>query len=369
MFTGAEAEALAEVLATRWVTQGPKVAEFEHVLAQRVGAAHAVAVSNGTTALHLALLTAGVAPGDEVIVPSLSFIATANVVRHCGATPVFADCDERTFNLDPAAADDAVTSRTVALMPVHQLGLPAEMDAFRDLADRHGLALVEDAACALGAVYRGRSIGSLDSPACFSFHPRKTVTTGEGGLLTTPDAELADRLRRLRHHGMSVSDLARHSSPVAIFEHYDEVGFNYRMSDLHAALGVTQLELLDDLLSARRRIAARYSESLATVDAIEPPYEPAHTVHAWQSYQVTLRDKAPLERDELIQRLLDDGIATRRGVMAIHLEPPYRDGAPPLPVTEHLSRTTLSLPIFPELSEAEQEYVIERLVAHVTEEA
>ena len=197
MFTGREADALAEVLATRWVTQGPKVAEFEQDFADRVGAAHAVAVSNGTTALHLALLTAGVGPGDEVIVPSLSFIATANVVRHCGAKPVFADCDERTFNLDPDATEVAVGPRTVAVMPVHQIGLPAEMDAFRALSDRHGLALVEDAACALGAEYRGRAIGSLESPACFSFHPRKTVTTGEGGLVTTPDEELAARLRRL----------------------------------------------------------------------------------------------------------------------------------------------------------------------------
>jgi perosamine synthetase len=315
--------------------------------------------------LHLALLTAGVAPGDEVIVPSLSFIATANVVRHCGATPVFAECDEQTFNLDPDAAAAAVTSRTVAVMPVHQVGLPAEMDAFRVLTERHGLALVEDAACALGAEYRGQPIGSLASPACFSFHPRKTVTTGEGGIVTTPDKQLADRLRRLRHHGMSVSDLVRHGSPTVIFEEYEEVGYNYRMSDLHAALGLAQMELLGDLLSARRRIAKRYTDGFADLDVIATPHEPPHMRHAWQSYQVRIGEDVSISRDDLIQALLDDGVATRRGVMASHLQPPYRDEAPELPVTERLARTTLSLPIFADMVEAEQEYVIERVAAHV----
>ena len=354
------------MVASGWVTQGPKVAEFEHVFADRVGAKHAVAVSNGTTALHLALLAAGVGPGDEVIVPSLSFIATANVVRHCGADPRFADVDPQTFNLDIGAADAAIGPRTKAIMPVHQLGLPAELDGFRQLADAYGLALVEDAACALGAEYRGRPVGSFGSPACFSFHPRKTITTGEGGMITTPDAELAARLRLLRHHGMSVSDLERHNAPTAIFEEYFEVGYNYRMSDLHAALGLTQMELLDDLLAARRKIAKRYNEAFRDGAAVIPPYEPPHCRHPWQSYQVRLGERSAVGRDELIQALREDGVSARRGVMAIHLEPAYRASNVELPVTEQLVRTTVSLPIFPELIEEQQDYVIERVFAHVT---
>jgi perosamine synthetase len=365
LFTGEEAAALAEVIASRWVTQGPAVAEFEREFAERVGARHAVAVSNGTTALHLALLTAGVGHGDEVIVPSLSFIATANVVRHCGATPIFADVDRRMYNLDPVAAEAAITARTKAIMPVHQLGLPADVDELATLCASRGIALIEDAACAIGATYRGRPIGSLESPACFSLHPRKTVTTGEGGMITTPDDELAVRLRRLRHHGMSVSDLVRHSSQQAIFEEYSEVGYNYRMSDLHAALGSTQLAVLERMLASRRRLAERYTELLADVPEVEPPFEPPDRTHPWQSYMIRLRD-TPVARDDLIQSLLDEGIATRRGVMAIHLEAPYAQPRYNLPETEAAARSTLILPLFPELTDEEQDYVVERLAHHVS---
>ena len=211
-FFGGEADALAEVIASGWVSQGPRVQAFERAFAARVGAEHAIATTNCTTALHLALYASGVGPGDEVIVPSLSFIATANAVWHCGATPVFADVDPRTYNLDPVAAERAITPRTKAIMPVHQIGLPADMDAFLALGRERGIAIVEDAACAIGAEYKGRPIGSLDSPACFSLHPRKVITTGEGGMITTNDEALADRLRKLRQHAMDLSDLARHGA-------------------------------------------------------------------------------------------------------------------------------------------------------------
>ena len=262
-FGGGEVEAVAEVMASGWLTQGPRVEEFEQAFAQRVGAPDAVATTSCTTALHLALYASGVGPGDEVIVPSLSFIATANAVWHCGATPVFADIDPTTYNLDPAAVERKLTPRTKAVMPVHQVGLPADMDSFLDLADRHDLVLVEDAACAVGALHRGRPIGSLGPLACFSFHPRKVITCGEGGMIAVHDADTAERLRRLRQHSMDQSALTRHAARDVIVERYPERGWNMRMTDLQAAVGLCQLDALDTVLEERRRLAERYTASLA----------------------------------------------------------------------------------------------------------
>jgi perosamine synthetase len=364
-FTGEEGGRVARAIESRWVAQGPQVAEFERAIAERVGVEHAVAVSSGTAALHLALFVNGVGPGDEVIVPSLSFIATANSVRHCGATPVFADVDERTYNLDPEAAEAAITPRTKAIMPVHQVGLAADMDRFAAVADRHGLALVEDAAPALGALYKGRPVGALGPMSCFSFHARKVITTGEGGLVATGDADLATRLRRLRHHGMSVSDLDRHSATDIVFESYLEVGWNFRMSDLQAALGLAQVDVLDEALRRRRELAERYTALLREVPHVSPPFEPADCSHSWQSYTVRLGPGAPLSREDLMRALLHDGVPTRRGVTASHLEPPYADGAPQLPVTEALARETLLLPLHPDLTHDQQDLVAERLAAHL----
>ncbi len=225
-FTGAEAGAVAEVIASGWVSQGPKVREFEKAFAERIKAPDAVATTSCTTALQLALYASGVGPGDEVIVPSLSFIATANAVWQCGATPVFADIDPRTYNLDPTAAERAITARTRVIMPVHQVGLPADMDRFLDIGKRHDVTIIEDAACAIGATYKGRPVGSLGPLACFSFHPRKVITTGEGGIIAVHDPEVAERLRRLRAHAMDMSDLARHDARDVVFERYPERGFN-----------------------------------------------------------------------------------------------------------------------------------------------
>ena len=365
-FGGGEVEAVGAAIESGWVSQGPRVQAFEAAFAERVGAAEAVATTNCTSALHLALYMVGVRPGDEVIVPSLSFIATANAVWACGATPVFADIDPSTYNLDPVAAERSITPRTRAIMPVHQIGLPADMDAFLAVAERHGLALVEDAACAVGATYRGRPIGSLGPLACFSLHPRKVITTGEGGMICVQEPELAAQLRRLRQHGMDLSDLARHSAQDIVFESYPERGWNHRMTDMQAALGLCQLELLEDILEARRRLAERYTAALRSVSYLETPQDPDHIKRTWQSYAVRISPHAPIDRTELMRRLMRDGIATRRGVMAIHEERSYADRRVRLPHTEAASRETMMLPLFPGLSNELQDYVIERVAEHVS---
>jgi perosamine synthetase len=362
---GHEGAAVADVIATGWVSQGPRVREFEAAFAERVGAADAVATTNCTTALQLALYVSGIGPGDEVIVPSMSFIATANSVWQNGATPVFADIDPLTYNLDPAATERAITERTKAIMPVHQLGLPADMDAFLALGERHGLAIVEDAACAIGAAYRGRPIGSLGPLACFSLHPRKVITTGEGGMIAVQDREVAERLRRLRQHAMDVSDVVRHSANDVVIEAYPERGWNQRMTDMQAALGLCQLEMLDEILEDRRRLAARYTVAIERIPYLEPPFEPHYADRTWQSYAVRLSPDAPIDRNELMRRLLRDGVPTRRGVMAIHEEPAYADVAASLPHTEAATRDSLMLPLFAGLGDEQQDHVIGSLATHL----
>jgi dTDP-4-amino-4,6-dideoxygalactose transaminase len=372
--SGAEGAAVAEVIASGWISQGPRVAEFEREFAARVGAAEAVATTSCTTALALALHASGVGPGDEVIVPSFSFIATANAVWHCGAQPVFADIDPHTYNLDPTATARAITPATKAIMPVHQLGLPADMDPILALAQRHGLVVVEDAACAIGAEYKDERIGSLETLACFSLHPRKVITTGEGGMIAVQNPGLAEELRRLRAHGMDASDLARHGASEVLFEAYPQRGFNFRMTDMQAALGLCQLRELDWILERRRALAARYTAALESLPCLEAPYDPPYARRTWQSYCARLGPDAPLERIELMRRLLEDGIATRRGVMATHLEASYATSGTDsahreLPHTEAAARETLLLPLYPDLSEQEQDFVIERLRRHLRESA
>ncbi len=358
-----EEEAVVEVLRSGWVSQGPRVAEFERRFAEYVGAAHAVAVSSCTTALHLALLAQGVKPGDEVICPSLSFIATANAIAYAGATPVFADIDRSTYNLDPSCVENLITARTKAILLVHQIGLPCAIDEIQAIASRHGLAVIEDAACAIGSEYQGQRIGKPHSAmACFSFHPRKVLTTGEGGMLTTNDEELAARVRKLRQHAMTVSDLARHSSSRVVIESYDEIGYNYRMTDLQAAIGLVQLQRLEKMLARRRELAQRYSQRLADLDWMVLPHVPADCRHNFQSYMVRLTSDAPLSRDQLMQELLDHGVSSRRGIMAIHREPPYRDRSADqdarLAETSLVADNAIILPLFYEMKEEEQEYVI-----------
>jgi perosamine synthetase len=295
----------------------------------------------------------------------LSFIATANAVWHCGAQPVLADIDPRTYNLDPAATERAITPRTRVIMPVHQVGLPADMDVFFELADDHGLAIVEDAACAIGAHYNGKPIGSLGPLSCFSLHPRKVITTGEGGMIAVHDAELAERLRRLRAHGMDLSDIARHNAREIVFESYPERGFNFRMTDMQAALGLCQLEVIDLILAKRRRLAERYTAALAGIPGLDVPYDPPYADRTWQSYCVRVTPRAAVGRTELMRQLLADGIPTRRGVMAIHRELPYATPRHPLPHADAAANDVLMLPLFADMTDAQQDYVIRSLADHI----
>src|SRR5256712_9075006 len=361
--TEEEAHAPYDSIKSGWVTQGPKVAEFEKAVAAYVGAKHGVATTSCTTGLHLALATIGIGPGDEVIVPSFTFIASANAILYTGATVVFCEVDPRTFNADPADIEKRITKKTKALMPVDQIGLGCDIDAINDIAKRHGIDVVEDAAPTIGGTYEGRRVGSNAPQTVFSFHPRKVIPTGEGGMITTDDDALADKARKLRAHAMSVSDLDRHKADRVILEEYEELGFNYRMTDIQASIGLVQLRRLDELLRIRRAKAERYDQELAEIRGVEVPYVPPYAEHTYQSYCLRLGKAAPVDREDLMTRLLRRGIATRRGVMASHLEQVYRDrgGRVSLPVTEDASRTTMLIPLFAAMTDDEQTYVIESL--------
>jgi dTDP-4-amino-4,6-dideoxygalactose transaminase len=360
-----EAAAAREAILSGWVTQGPQVAAFEREFAAAVGAAHACAVSSCTTALHLALHALGVGPGDEVVTVSHSFIATANAVRYCGATPVFVDIDPRTYNLDPALLEKAITPRTKAILPVHQIGLPCDLPAILAVADRHGLPVVEDAACAIGSgVQVGGRWEKVGKPhgtvACFSFHPRKVITTGDGGMLTTHDAELDRMFRLLRQHAMSVPDTARHAARQVIFEDYPVVGFNYRMTDIQAAVGRVQLRRLPEIVARRVELAERYTRALRDVPGLVTPFVPADARPNYQSYAVRVTPEFGTPRDALMQALLDRGVSTRRGIMNSHQESAYAgwDGEP-LPHSEAARDGVVLLPLYHSLTEEEQRRVID----------
>lgn len=356
-----EAKAAADAVRSGWIVGGPRLAEFEARFADCCGAKHAVGTSSWTTGAFLVLYAWGIGPGDEVIVPSLTFIATVNVIRHVGATPVFAEIDARTFNLDLHDAERKITPRTKALLPVDQIGLPCDIDGANSLAQRYNIRVLDDAACAVASLNRGRPVGCLAEATVFSLHARKVISTAEGGMITTNDDELARRLRILRHQGMSLSDFARHSMLPTEFETYPEIGFNYRITDIQAAIGLAQIARLDEILKARRTIADRYTEFLDSSPLLQAPYVPAGLTPNWQSYQVRLRADAPLSRDEVMRRLTDAGVPTRRGVMASHREPPYKNMAASLPVTERVADSTLQLPMHPALTEEQQERIAEAI--------
>jgi len=354
-----EERAAAAAIRSGWVAQGPRVAEFEREYASAVGAGHGVAVSSCTTGLHLALVLLGVGPGDEVVVPSLSFIATANSVRHAGAEPVFADVDLATGNLTVETIDAVRTPRTRAVIAVHQGGMPFDVVTLRAAALRWGVPLVEDAACAAGSTAYGRPVGAGATVSAWSFHPRKVITTGEGGMLTLDDAEGAARLRRLREHGMNVSAAERHASAQPVLEAYLETAFNYRMTDIQAAVGLVQLGRLPGLIAGRRALAARYHELLAGIDGLVPVTDPAYGQTNFQSFWVLINPEYGVSRDEVLTELAAAGVSARRGIMAAHLEPAYAHVSPaPLPVTERLTRDSLILPLHHAISEADQDHIV-----------
>jgi len=367
-----EAEAARRPILSGWVTQGPEVAAFEREFADAVGATHACASSSCTTALHLALVALGVGPGDEVITVSHSFIATSNAIRYCGATPVFVDVDLATLNIEPALVEVAITPRTKAILAVHQLGMPCDLASLVAISERHGVPLIEDAACAIGSEIEwqgnwervGKPHGEV---ACFSFHPRKLLSTGDGGMLTTSNAKLDRSFRLLRQHGMSVPDAVRHSSPRVIFERYPVVGFNYRMTDIQAAIGREQLKRLPEIVARRRELAARYDERLQSIDGVIVPREPQWARSNWQSYAVRL--EASIDQRTLMQKLLDAGVSTRRGVMNIHREASYPPGSwragSSLSNSEHAHETAVVLPLYHQLTEEDQDRVVASLAAAI----
>lgn len=400
-----EAVAVREVILSGWLTQGPKVKQFEEAFAAYVGAPHACAVSNCTTALHLALLAVGVKPGDVVITVSHSFIATANSVRYCGAEPVFVDIDPCTYNMSPehlkrclydacevregqlyyrdlpgiAVGESPLTNfigkvepskqrsigRVAAIMPVHQMGMPCDLEAILALAKEFNLPVVEDAACAIGSEVKiGGAWEKIGKPhgdvACFSFHPRKLVATGDGGMLTTSRPDYDAKFRLLRQHAMSVPDTVRHNSRKVIFEEYVTTGFNYRMTDVQAAIGIEQLKRLPGFLEQRKQLAALYREKLKDISWLEPPHEPSYCTSNWQSYAVTVLGHAPVSRDVLMQSLLDAGISSRRGIMNAHQEAPYSQHHG-LKQSEEARDSVILLPLYTGMTEAEVRAVIHGL--------
>jgi perosamine synthetase len=372
----AEARAIQEPLETGWVVQGPHVGEFERRFSEYVGTAHSVATTSCTTALHVAVATLGLKPGDEVIVPAFTWVSTANVVEYMGARPRFCDVNLETFNVDPTGIDELINDRTVGIIPVHLFGLCAEMEAIARIAREHRLWIVEDAACAFGAWQDGRHAGTFGGAGAFSFHPRKSITTGEGGMLTTDDPERAELARALRDHGADQSDLSRHGSPRGfLLSDFNHLGFNYRMTDLQGALGCAQMDRADEILDERRQLAARYDKALAELDWLATPRVPDGNVHGYQSYVCLFGEGASYATSEELHEARNDvmldlekrGIATRQGTHAVVTTGYYsrKYGLRPedYPAAVIAERLSIALPLYPGLTDSDQDLVVEELIA------
>lgn len=362
-----EWEALRVPIESGWITQGPKVKEFEKMFAERHQVKHALAVSNCTTALHLALIACGVGEGDEVIVPAFTWVSTANAVIYCNATPVFVDIDPVTFNIDLTKIAGKITHRTKAIIPVHLFGLCADIDYIKEHFPQ--LKIVEDGACAAGSGLRGRPAGGLGDIGCFSFHPRKSVTTGEGGMLTTNDDKIAAHLDMLRNHGASISEEQRHHGPKPyILAAYDIVGYNYRMTDIQGALGVVQLSKLDKFIDEREKWAAYYGEKLKNISWLRTPVTPEGYKHGWQSY-VTFIDEniSPIKRNEMMEVLQQKGIATRPGTHAVHMLGAYANkyGIKPsdFPGAFMADQQSMSIPLHNRMVKEDFDYIISALIS------
>jgi perosamine synthetase len=348
-----EAQAAYDTILTGWVTQGPKVQEFEEKFSEYVSSKYAVAVSSCTTALHLAMIVSGIGKDDEVICPSMSYIATANCIKYVGSRPVFAEVNPQTYNIDITDAEKKITPKTKAILIVHQMGMPVDIDAFSALCKKYNLELIEDAACAIGSVYKGQKIGSHSELVCFSFHPRKVISTGDGGMITTNREDYYIRLKQLRQHGMSINDRLRHESKKIVFEDHLEIGYNYRMTDIQAAVGIQQLKKLDWIINERRRIAEHYMDAFKDIDCIRLPHEKDGYFSNYQSFSIYLKKNCPVSRNELMEKLLEQGIASRRGIMTSHRATAYREECKGilLPVSEDACDNSILIPLFVPMSE------------------
>lgn len=362
-----EWEALKEPLYSGWVTQGPRVAEFEKSFASSHNVKYALATTSCTTALHLALVALGIGPGDEVIVPAFTWVATANAVEYVGARPVFCDIDRTTYNIDTTLAAQLINSRTRAIIPVHLFGLCADMGHLLEICRPSGIKIIEDAACAVGASYQSRKAGSLGDIGCFSFHPRKIITTGEGGMCTTNDKELADRMISLRNHGASVSEEERHNGPRPyLMPDFNVLGFNYRMTDLQGSLGLVQLAKMPTLIRERQDQARWYREHLKDIPWLNTPVVPSNFEHVFQSYVCYIdEDQAPLSRNSIMERLHAKGIATRPGTHAVHMlhyySLKYGLRTEDYPAAADCDRRTLAIPLHNMMEKEDYEYVVNSL--------
>jgi perosamine synthetase len=357
-FDEAEIEHLRRCLDSGWVTQGPMTREFEERVASIQGVDHALATTSCTAALHLATLALGLGPGDEVVIPAFTWITSANAAEYVGAKAVFADVDPETFNLAPASLEAAITPRTRAIVAVHLFGLAAPMDEILAIASKNGIAVIEDAACAIGTTYRGRPVGGIGSLGCFSFHPRKVVTTGEGGMVTTNDARLAEKVASYRNHGTTGTP----SAPVPWgMNEFGVLGFNLRLSDIQAAVGLAQIDKLPELLAERRAVAHRYDKLLAELDALVLPLAGDRDGHTYQSYVVRLREGGASRRNAVMTALAEADIQSRPGTHAVHRLGYYRDkyGLRPeqFPSAAECEDTTITLPLFPGMELSDQERV------------
>ncbi|MFH1045777.1 MAG: DegT/DnrJ/EryC1/StrS family aminotransferase [Candidatus Omnitrophota bacterium] len=363
-WTGEEEYAsLRSVISSGWLSQGEQVAAFEAAVCRYTGARFAVATTSCTTALHLSLVIAGIKAGDEVICPAFSFIASANVIEYVGGRPVFVDIDEETFNLDPQEIERHISAKTRAIVAVHQIGLACDLDKINRIAKKRNLTVIEDAACALGASYKGRKIGARSAYCCLSFHPRKVITTGEGGMLLTNSRSIARQAASLRSHGASVSAVEKHRSKGLRRETFTELGYNYRMTDLQAAIGVVQMKKLRTMILTRQKIAQNYARLLADIPGIITPFVPADSGHTFQSYLLKINPYLGIKIETLLRFMAECGVSCRRGIQPIHLEPYYRGkyGRVSLPVTEEIADSTLFLPIYHTLSLSEQKYIVDTL--------
>ncbi|MEW6096956.1 MAG: DegT/DnrJ/EryC1/StrS family aminotransferase [bacterium] len=364
-FTEDEEKAVIEVLRSGWVCQGAKVAEFETQFADWTQAKYAIATSSCTTALHLTLIACGIGAGNEVIVPSFTFVATANAVEYQQAKPVFVDISLKSFNLDVEKIEEKITRKTKAIIPVHLFGLSAEMGPILELATKYNLKVIEDAACGIGTKYKGKPVGTFGDAGCFSFHPRKSVTTGEGGMITTDDSGIAEKVKMLRDHGASVSDIERHKKGEFTLPEYNLVGYNYRMTDIQGALGIAQMKKLELILERRRELAQRYNEALKDISWISLPWEMTGYHHTYQSYVLLINDDAPVLRDDLALRLINKGISVRQGTHAVHTLGYYRQKyniePADFPASLKAHNQSLTLPLYFNMSAEEQNYVIDAL--------